>query len=106
MAQFKGLEDADILALMATRTRNQYAPKAVEFLKSDEKAINVKDVWPLEFGEKSAASLYQGFKTAVSKDDAVKDLIFVKKHEDNVFLINTEKLEMIRNAAVEEADAA
>src|SRR3569833_221244 len=101
-----GLSNDDILALISkTRTRNQYEPKAVDFLASDEAAISVKDVWPVEFAAKNPSTLYQGFLNASKKlTDEQRSLLLVKQHADNVFLLNKSKLALLLADAPDHAE--
>lgn len=58
----KGLSRETIAGLMAGgRSRNAYGPKLIEFVDSDEPAIDVKEVWSMEFSAKESSTLYQGF---------------------------------------------
>lgn len=102
----KGSLSAEFIAdLMAnTRTRNQYGPKLLEFFNSDEAGINPAEAWPLEFGNKKPATLYQGFVTALNKaGEDVRSLVKIKKHKDVVFLLHTERVD-IRLLELEDED--
>lgn len=102
----KGLSQDFINDLLAdSRTRNQYAPKLVEFLESDEMGINPVEIWPGEFKNKKPATLYQGFVNALNKaDESVQDKVRVLKREDSVFLLNKQLL-TIASEAEAEADS-
>jgi len=89
-----GLDNSKIEDLIAgSRTRNQYTPKIDDFLASDEKAISVRENWPVEFKTKKGSALYQGFITAV-KTSKLQDTVRVLKREEEVFLVNREKFEL------------
>lgn len=89
-----GLPADFISELMAnSRQRNAYGPKLLEFLQSDEAAINPRDVWPAEFANKKSSTMYQGFNNAIKKGD-IKGLR-IAQHNDEVFILNTEKVEAL-----------
>jgi hypothetical protein len=98
----KGLPTELIAELMASgRKRNAYGPKLLDwYSNSDEPAINVREVWALEFGKAKATTLYQGFMLA-AKAAEIQDNIIVKRLEDEVFLLHKERCAV----AVAEADA-
>lgn len=102
-SQFKGLPTDVILGLMQnTRTRNAYGPKLLDFMEnSDEAGINPVDIWPVEFGGKEAATLYQGFMKAV-KDAELSDTIKVIRREDSVFILHLDRVSLALNADSEE----
>lgn len=90
----KGLSPELILKLMAKgRSRNTYGPKLIEFVESDEAAINPREVWPVEFTGKEASTLYQGFRTATNKANLV-DTIEVKQSDGEVFLLHKARVEL------------
>lgn len=87
----KGLDNDLIKSLMgSTRTRNMYGPKLLEFMDSDEAAINPADVWPLEFGTKNTTTVYQGFLNA-AKAAEVSDLIWIKQKDGQVYILHRER---------------
>lgn len=96
--KMKGLDPDLITSLMSKgRQRNAYGPKLMEWIEnSDEAAINPKEVWPLEFGQKNASTLYQGFMTAIKNAD-LTNLVLVKKVEEDIFLLHKERVELLLN---------
>lgn len=84
----KGGLDLDFInkLMVSGNKRNQYGPKVVDFDNSDEGGVNVVSAWP-EFAEKSPETLYQGFMNAVKKAK-LEEVIFVRKHDGNVFLLH------------------
>lgn len=95
--EMKGISAELITSLMANgRSRNSYGPKLMEFYNSDEPAINVAEVWPLEFAQKEASALYQGFLTAAKKA-GIQDNLIIKRSEDNVFILHKERVAGLLN---------
>lgn len=102
----KGLPADMITDLMGkSRTRNQYGPKLVEFDASDEAGVNPAEAWPLDFGNKSAGTLYQGFRTAIEKN-GLADMISLRKQDDAVFLLHNERVRILRESLLDEANNA
>jgi hypothetical protein len=98
MSEFVGLSNDEVLELLSKgRTRNMYGPKILEFLASDEVAIDVAEVWPVDFSKKVASTLYQGFINAAKKAD-LTDQIMVKQSDEHVFILNTEKVALLKTA--------
>lgn len=103
-ATMKGLPSDLITSLMAkSRQHNAYGPKLLEFVNSDEAAINPAETWPLEFSGKKATTLYQGFRTAAEKAN-LSDQILIKQSDDNVFLLHKERVTLVLEATASEAD--
>jgi len=95
MAEMTGLSADFISDLMAKgRTKNTYGPKLVEFIESDEAAINPAEVWPIEFSKKEASTLYQGFLGAAKKGE-LTDTIMVKQSDGHVFLLHKERVNLL-----------
>lgn len=91
----KGLDLTDIQALMATsRSRNTYGPKLMEFIESDEAAIDVAEVWPTEFGGKESTTLYQGFTLAARKAE-VADTVAIKNSDGHCYILHNERVKLI-----------
>lgn len=92
--ELKGLDASKIGELLAgTRTRNQYGPLLMEFMESDEAAINPAETWPL-LKDKKPSSLYQGFRNAADKA-GISDEILVKLSDDNVFILHKERVRLV-----------
>lgn len=91
----KGLSADVISQLMAnSRSKNTYGPKLVEFVESDEAAINPAEVWPIEFGKKESSTLYQGFLGAVKKADLAEQ-VMVKQSDGTVILLHKERVNLL-----------
>lgn len=90
---FAALSDDEIFGLLGKgRARNAYLPKIEIFVgESDEPAINVKDTWPVEFGQKEPSTLYQGFLAAIKKA-GLEDTILVKRDGEKVYLWHNERI--------------
>lgn len=89
------LSNEVIAALMGkSRTRNAYGPKLIAFDESDDAGVNPVEAWPLEFGQKKPATLYQGFRTAIEKAN-LGEKIEVKRSEDSVFLLHKERVAVL-----------
>ena len=93
---------ADVISqLMAnSRSKNTYGPKLVEFVNSDEAAINPADVWPIEFGKKESSTVYQGFLAAIKKAD-LTEAVMVKQSDGMVFLLHKERTNLLLTEQVE-----
>lgn len=91
--KMKGALDNDkITALLQnTKTKNAYGPQLLEFLESDEAAINPREAWPHLYGTKSAATLYQGFRNAAEKNN-LSDTVSIRKVEDDVFILHKDRV--------------
>lgn len=101
-ANMVGLSPELIANLMGkSRTKNAYGPKVLEFADSDEAAINPKEVWAVELGQKNPATLYQGFNNAINKA-GLKDTIALRRDGEDVFLLHTERV----NLAIAELTAS
>lgn len=97
----KGLSADIISQLMAnSRSKNTYGPKLIEFVESDEAAINPAEVWPIEFGKKEASTLYQGFLGAAKKAD-LTETVMVKQSDGMVFLLHKERVTGLLTADAE-----
>lgn len=79
-----------------SRGRNVYGPKLIEFMESDEAAINVAETWPIEFGEKSATAMYQSFRKA-AENAKVADQLSIRMLDGAVYLLHTEKVALALN---------
>lgn len=93
---------ADVIGelLAKTRTRNAYGPKLVEFMESDEAAINPAEVWP-EFKDKQSSTLYQGFMLAAKKA-GIQDELLIKQHDESVFILHKERVTLALAAQTDE----
>ena len=83
-----GLTPQEIQSLMAKkRTKGLYEEK-LTFLysDSDEAGVDVKEQWPVEFGQKNATTLYQGFTNAAKKLD-LEDAVDVINRDGHVFIL-------------------
>lgn len=91
MSDIKGLDPKMIAELMGnSRSRNVYGPKLMTFIESDEAAINPAEVWPVDFGQKKATALYQGFLNA-AKSAELTDTVLVKQYDGGVYLLHKER---------------
>jgi len=100
-----GLTAADIQALLSkTRTKGQYVVRLNEFIESGEMGICVNEQW-VEFADKKATTLKQGFDNARDNKEANEASEFVKviSNEDKVYLVN---LQVAGQELGEEAVAA
>lgn len=90
-----GLSEDQIKDLLGkARGRNVYGPKLIEFMESDEAAINPKDTWPAEFQNKSASALYQSFRQAADKA-GVADQLQISQVSGEVFILHKEKVAVV-----------
>lgn len=102
----KGLSNDELATLLGkTRTKNMYGPKLLEFVASDEAAINPRDCWPVEFGNAKVENLYQGFNNA-KKTAKLENVVEVRRSEDNIFILHTERVNLSIQAQMDEATAS
>jgi hypothetical protein len=84
-----GLSASDIQALLAsTRSKGGYVRRINEFVESGEMGVCAND-W-VEYADKKAATLKQGFESARTNKESVEGSENVKviTNEDKVYLIN------------------
>lgn len=72
------------------RTKGLYTELLVNFIESGEGGVSVKEEWPVQFSDKKATTLKQGFENAKDKKDAPEgaELIDVIVDGEDVFLLN------------------
>lgn len=83
-----GLTPEQIAGLMAKkRTKGLYEEK-LTFLysDSDEAGVDVAETWPVEFGQKNATTLYQGFSNAAKKLD-MEDAVDIVNRDGHVYIL-------------------
>jgi hypothetical protein len=97
-----GLTAEQIATLLGkTRQKGLYVEKLNEFIDSEEAGIDVGEQW-VEFRDKKATTLKQGFDNAKDHKDAREDAdktVKVVSNEEHVYLINL----AVAGASVEEA---
>lgn len=99
-----GMTEDQIRELLGkSRGRNTYGPKLVEFMESDEAAINPKDAWPAELSNKSASALYQSFRQAAEKA-GVADQLQISQVGGEVFILHKEKVAVVLAGNTEDED--
>jgi len=100
-----GLSPERIAELMAGRARNVYKPKLTQFVESDEAGVDPREVWPLEFKDKKASALYQGFRGVATEagilvsEENPEGPILVKRQGDEVFILHIERVAAQATAA-------
>jgi len=67
-----------------------------EFVDSDDPGVDVQEAWPMEFGKKNATTLYQGFRSVVTKDDELAKTILVKQDDGHVYLMHTGRIAVMK----------
>src|SRR6266487_426075 len=85
-----GLTAADIQALLSrSRTKGQYLVRLNEFIESGEMGVCANENW-VEFADKKASTLKQGFEGARQNKEAAEgsDNVKVISNEEKVYLIN------------------
>lgn len=85
-----GLTAEQIQALLGkTRSKGVYTTRLNEFVASGDMGISVKETW-VEYRDKQANTLKQGFEGAKEKKEAAEgsDQVKVIKQDEDVFLIN------------------
>lgn len=89
-----GLSNEAIAALYANRRKKgDYAIILNEQRESDENGFAAKETYPRLAG-KEAATIYQGFRNAADKLD-LEDVIDVINSDDEVFVIWTDRVELV-----------
>lgn len=85
----KGLPSELIDELLAgRRVKGAYGKALVDFMEhSDELGVNPRDAWPLEFGTKSASSMYQSFRTS-AKNAGILDQLTIMQSDDELYIIH------------------
>jgi hypothetical protein len=104
-----GLTQEQIRQILQTRRRRGvYEQYLIEFLKSNEAGVNVKEEWP-DLAVKKASSLKQGFdglKDKATFKEQLKEAGFPEDAADNVSVIaNDEQVFLINVPMVELAPA-
>lgn len=102
-----GLSPEQIQGLLAKKRVKGLYEEKLTFLysDSDEAGVDVKEQWPVEFGQKSATTLYQGFSNAAKKLD-LEDAVDVINRDGHVFILVTTRANLvITEAAAAEASS-
>lgn len=95
----KGLSNAAIAELLGKKHKKGfYGPALAKFVKSDEIAINPREVWPLQLGDKeenAVTTIAQGFRNAAKAanielkgEDAI---LTITQIGEEVFIIHNER---------------
>ena len=82
---------ADILG--NRKTKGLYEEKLQVYLDSDDAAIDVAEQWPLDFGKKSASSMYQSFGNAAKKL-GVADVLDIVNRDGHLFILHKDRVEL------------
>jgi len=100
--KLNGLDHDFILNLVGeTRQRNLYGPKLMDFIESDEAAINPAETWPIEFGQKNAATMYQGFLKA-AKDAKLTEVLRIIQSDGAVYILHNERVAILAQQAADD----
>jgi hypothetical protein len=91
-----GLTPDQIQGLLAKKRVKGLYEEKLTFLysDSDEAGVDVKEQWPVEFGQKSATTLYQGFSNAAKKLD-LEDAVDVINRDGHVFILVTTRANLV-----------
>lgn len=101
------LTNDEVLALLAKgRVKGQYEDSLKEFEDSDDIAVNPKEAWPMLYKTKELSALYQGFINAKKKMNGHGEHIRVMKRDEEVFLINMDKVSLDVEDVEDDADDA
>lgn len=99
-----GLSNDQIAALYAKRrVKGLYEDKLMELMESDEPAIDPADSWPVEFSNKSATTMYQGFNNAAKKLNLADDVDVIQR-DGAVFIAVKTRIAHILNPTSEDED--
>lgn len=96
MSMIKGGLSSEFIAELQgkARVRNLYGPMLIEFDGSDEPGVDVQEAWPIELGQKSASTLYQGFLTAAKKAKLYPDVLTIKQSDEHVYILHNERYKL------------
>jgi hypothetical protein len=91
-----GLTPEEIAGLMAKkRTKGLYEEKLVFLYNdTDEAGVDVAETWPVEFGAKTATTLYQGFSNAAKKLD-MEDSVDIVNRDGHVFILVKSRVALV-----------
>jgi len=83
-----GLTLEQIMELQSKkRIKGLYEDKLYDLMnKSDEPGIDPAEEWPLDFGQKQASTLYQGFRNAAEKLQ-IADQVEILQRDNHVFIL-------------------
>lgn len=82
-----GLTPEQIKGLMAKkRTKGIYDERLMEVYESDEAGVDVAETWPVDFSEKNATTLYQGFSNAAKRLE-MEDAVDIVNRDGHVFIL-------------------
>lgn len=90
-----GLSSEKIAELYANkRTKGLYEERFNELMtESDEPGIDPAEEWPLDFGKKSATTMYQGFRNAAEKLGCM-DQVDILQRDNHVFILVKSRVEL------------
>jgi hypothetical protein len=98
----KGLNQDQIKALYAgRRVKGLYEDRTIEFIESDELGVEPMDQWPLDFGDKSATTVFQGFRNAIKKGE-LTGVVDVMQRGGKVFICHRERCGIPAGVTVED----
>ena len=106
-----GLTPEQIKGLMAKkRTKGIYDERLMEVYESDEAGVDVAETWPVDFSEKSATTLYQGFSNAAKRLE-MEDAVDIVNRDGHVFILVKTRVALVladttANGTVEVEDEA
>jgi hypothetical protein len=106
-----GLTPEQIKGLMAKkRTKGIYDERLMEVYESDEAGVDVAETWPVDFSEKSATTLYQGFSNAAKRLE-MEDAVDIVNRDGHVFILIKTRVALVlaettANGTVEVEDEA
>ena len=82
------------LLSQAKAPKGVYASCFVEFMNSDEPAINPAETWPQYFGDRKASAMVQSFRIAAKTAKAEKD-VTITQVGDELYLIHNERARVV-----------
>lgn len=97
--KFTGLSSEKIRELYENkRTKGLYEEKLnLLMTKSDEPGIDPAEEWPIDFGKKSATTMYQGFRNAAEKLK-VDDQVDILARDGHVYILVKSRIELALSA--------
>jgi len=101
------LSPEKIAELLANkRTKGLYEDKLHGLMtESDEPGIDPAEEWPLDFGTKSATTMYQGFRNAAEKLK-VADQVDILQRDNHVFILVKSRIELALNPPTDSTPSA
>lgn len=99
------LDNDTILALYTNRRKKGMYVERLDqaYNDSDEAGIDPAEDWPLDFANKVASTMYQGFRNA-AETLGIEDKVEIMNRDGHVFILFTDRVNVILNPTETDAD--